>query len=330
MGDCAMVVPVLLNLIETYPNIKITVLTKQFFVPIFKTLPENVQIIPLKDKTDHKNLWGLIKLSKQLKKQKFKHVADLHNVLRTKIIRFYLKGIPAAVIDKGRKEKKALTREKNKVFKALTTSPERYVQVFEQLGFFVELNPEIKLKKQPLTTKIISLIGNSSLKMVGIAPFAAHDSKIYPEDLMETLISKLDKTHQYKILLFGGGKDETAKLNKLGLQYENVVCVAGKLNFKEEIKLISNLDLMLSMDSGNGHLAAMFGIPVITLWGSTHPYAGFAPYAQPEGNQFIPDLEKYPLLPTSVFGNKEVSGYEEVMRTIDPILVFSRITEILS
>lgn len=330
MGDCAMAVPVLLNLIKTYPDLKITVLTKEFFVPIFKTLPENVRVIPVKTKTDHKGLWGLFKLSKQLRKERFKQVADLHNVLRTKIIRFHLKGIPAAVIDKGRKEKKALTREKNKVFKALTTSPERYAKVFKQLGFPVELDAQIKLEKQKLTTKIISLIGNSSQKIIGIAPFAAHDSKIYPEDLMEDLIKKLDKTHQFKILLFGGGKEESTKLDKLALQYENLVCVAGKLNFKEEIKLISNLDLMLSMDSGNGHLAAMFGIPVITLWGSTHPFAGFAPFAQPKENQFIPDLEKYPLLPTSVFGNKEVSGYEEVMRSIDPQLVFMRITELLS
>ncbi|HBC05033.1 MAG TPA: ADP-heptose--LPS heptosyltransferase RfaF, partial [Aequorivita sp.] len=51
----------------------------------------------------------------------------------------------------------------------------------------------------------------------------------------------------------------------------------GKLTFEEELALISNLDLMLSMDSGNGHLAAMYGVPVVTLWGVTHPYAGFVP-----------------------------------------------------
>lgn len=324
-----MVVPVLIGLLKTYPELKITVVTKSFFVPIFKNLPKNVEIISAKTHTEHKGFLGLIKLGKSLKQNKIDQIADLHNVLRSKILRFYLSGIKTAIIDKGRKEKKALTRSKNKKFKALTSTPQRYVRVFEQLGYSFEIDETTHLDKLKLTTKIISLVGNSNLKLIGIAPYAAHDSKVYPEDLMEELIAKLDKTHQYKILLFGGGEKETAKLNKLALQYENLVSVAGKLTFEEEIKLISNLDLMVSMDSGNGHLAAMFGIPVITIWGSTHPYAGFAPFGQTSENQFIPDLEKYPLLPTSVFGNKEVSGYEGVMRTINPIDVIARIQEIL-
>ena len=60
----------------------------------------------------------------------------------------------------------------------------------------------------------------------------------------------------------------------------------------------------------------MLGIKVITLWGATHPYAGFIPYNQPLTNSLIPDLKEYPLLPTSVYGNKIVKGYEEAMRTI--------------
>src|SRR5699024_4436364 len=116
---------------------------------------------------------------------------------------------------------------------------------------------------------------------------------------------------------------------KLAAQYENVVAVAGKLNFIEEINLIAHLNLMIAMDSGNGHLAAMFDIPVITLWGATHPFAGFAPFGQPEENQLLPVLEKYPLLPTSVFGNKEVAGYEEVMSSISPKTVIKRVEEIL-
>ena len=58
--------------------------------------------------------------------------------------------------------------------------------------------------------------------------------------------------------------------------------IAGKLSFKEELELIRSLDVMVSMDSGNAHLAAMQDVKTITLWGVTHPYAGFAPFHQPE------------------------------------------------
>ena len=70
------------------------------------------------------------------------------------------------------------------------------------------------------------------------------------------------------------------------------------------------------MDSGNAHIAAMLGVKVITLWGATHPFAGFKPFNQPDDFCLTSDREKFPLLPTSIYGNKKVAGYEDVMRTI--------------
>ena len=67
------------------------------------------------------------------------------------------------------------------------------------------------------------------------------------------------------------------------------VLVAGKLSFSEELDTISNLDCMISMDSGNAHLAAMYGVKVITIWGVTHPFAGFAPFHQPKEYSLLPD-----------------------------------------
>ena len=87
---------------------------------------------------------------------------------------------------------------------------------------------------------------------------------------------------------------------------------------------------MLSMDSGNAHLAANYGVAVVTLWGATHPYAGFAPFNQPLENCLISDREKYPLLPTSVYGNIEVPGYKDAMRTITPKIAVDKIAQLLS
>ena len=70
------------------------------------------------------------------------------------------------------------------------------------------------------------------------------------------------------------------------------------------------------MDSGNAHIAAMLGVKVVTLWGATHPFAGFSPFNQPEQNALVSDRILFPKLPTSVYGNKKVEGYEDAMRTI--------------
>jgi ADP-heptose:LPS heptosyltransferase len=242
--------------------------------------------------------------------------------LRSKIIRnlFALSGKKTASVDKGRAEKKALTQPENKVFKQLPTMFERHVKVFEQLGFMVDLSSRsvgtLFPKKAVLSPEILTLIGTNHQKLIGIAPFAQYDSKVYPLDLMQQVIDKLALETTNTILLFGGGKKEIELLNSLSANKENVIVVAGKIKFQQELQLISNLDVMLSMDSGNAHIAAMLGVKVITLWGATHPYAGFSPFNQPMDNALVSDRNQFPKLPTSVYGNKKIAGYEEAMRTI--------------
>jgi ADP-heptose:LPS heptosyltransferase len=99
---------------------------------------------------------------------------------------------------------------------------------------------------------------------------------MYPFSKMKKVIEILSK--QYNVVLFGGGSEEVEVLKSLESSFVNVRSAAGKLRLEDELQLISNLDLMVSMDSGNAHLAAMLGIPVLSLWGVTHPFTGFAPF----------------------------------------------------
>ena len=322
MGDVAMTVPVIRALVEQSrsfgTNVKITVVSRPFFKPFFDGIP-NVEFFAVDVKKRHKGFFGLLKLYSDLKKMNIDAVADLHNVLRSQIIRtlFSFSGKKVAATDKGRAEKKALTRAENKVFQPLKTMVERHVETFKKLGFSVDLSLPNFPEKAFLSEEILSISGKKdNFKWIGIAPFAQYESKVYPLDLMQNVVDNLALKSNTKIFLFGGGKEETEKLNTLAKQRENIVVVAGKLKFNQELQLISNLDIMLSMDSGNAHIAAMLGIKVITLWGATHPFAGFAPFNQPLENCLTSDREKYPLLPTSVYGNKKVEGYEDVMRSI--------------
>lgn len=326
MGDVAMTVPVLRKVTATYPHLKITVLTRGFFAPIFRGIP-NVEIYEADLSGVHNGVLGLCRLAKELRELEINGVADLHNVLRTSIINsvFYFYGIPVKQIDKGRAEKKALTAESNKILIQLKSTHQRYADVFAELGYPVELKDPVFPEKLKLTSKVLEITGKNNLKWLGIAPFAQHEPKVYPLDLMEKVIDRVDREGETQIFLFGGGKSETEKLEALASKYTKAISVAGKLSFEEELVLISNLDAMLSMDSGNAHLAAMFGIPVITMWGATHPYTGFAAFNQPPENNILPDLDKYPKLPTSIYGNKISEGYQDVMRTISPERVVERI-----
>lgn len=330
MGDVAMTVPLIRALVQQYPQVKITVVSRALFKPFFEDIPR-VAFHAADTNGKHKGLLGIWRLYKELKVHHIFAVADLHNVLRSKLLTllFKLRGKKTATTNKARGEKKALTRAENKVFKQLTPVIQRHANVFKQLGFPVNIDKATFPEKAPLTPDILEITGDKKQPWIGIAPFAQHASKAYPKDLMQEVINKLAFDGNYKLLLFGGGKEETVQLEGFAKGHTNVEVIAGRLKLRQELRLMKHLDVMLSMDSGNGHMAAMLGVKVVTLWGATHPYSGFAPYNQPPENSIMADREKYPLLPTSIYGNKKIEGYENAMRTITPDSIVAKIKEIL-
>ncbi len=326
MGDVAMTVPVLRAFVKQYPNVKITIVSKPFFKPFFDRIP-NVDFFEVDLNERHKGFLGLFRLYSDLKKLNVDAFADLHQVLRTKIVRtlFILSGRKTASLDKMRAAKTALTRPENKIFKPLAKVFDNHAKVFSELGFPIDLTNPVFPPRQILDKSVLEITGEHSQKWIGVAPFAQHQAKVYPQDLMQETIDLLALNPDYKIFLFGGGLSETKVLNELAQNHQNVIVVAGRITFEQELQLISNLDLMLSMDSGNSHIAAMYGINTITLWGATHPFTGFSPFNQPLENALVSDRKQFPKLPTSVYGNKLVEGYEDAMRTITPESIIEKI-----
>lgn len=327
LGDVAMTVPVLRAFIQQFPNVKITVLTKAFFTPLFRDLPE-VEVFVADIKGPHKGVFGLWRLAKELKSLGFDAVADFHNVLRSNILKFFfffLSRIRVVQIDKGRAEKKALI--KGLKFQQLKSTHQRYADVLKKLGYPVDLsNPSFPIRAV-IDSEVSEYIGKDTRKWIGIAPFAAFKGKMYPIDLIEQVIDTLAKNN--KVLLFGAGKGEKRILDKLSKNKKAVINLAGRFTLNQELDIISNLDLMVSMDSANGHLAAMLGIKVLTLWGVTHPYAGFYPFNQDENNALLADRKQFPQIPTSVYGKKVPEGYDKVMRTISPNAVVLKAEQVL-
>ncbi|WP_028870609.1 glycosyltransferase family 9 protein [Psychroserpens burtonensis] len=320
MGDVAMTVPVLRAFSNQYPEVKLTVLTKPLFKPFFKSIP-NIEVIAADIKGKHKGIFGLYKLSKELKSRDVNAVADLHNVLRSKVLKLFIFGKPVVQIDKGRQEKKALVG--GQTFEQLKTTHQRYADVFKTLGFPLDLSQPIFPKKENLKEAFIKIIGKDSKPWVGIAPFAAFEGKMYPLDLMITVIEALSKEH--KVLLFGASNEEKKVLEDIANQFDNVINLAGQFSLNEELDMMSNLDIMLAMDSGNAHMAAMLGVKVITIWGVTHPYAGFLPFNHTIDSAILSDRKQYPKIPTSIYGNKLPEGYEKALRSIVPEQIISKI-----
>ncbi|MBT8273375.1 MAG: glycosyltransferase family 9 protein [Bacteroidia bacterium] len=324
MGDVAISVPVIRACVEQYPQLRISILTRSLFKPFFRGI-KNVTIIEADVKGRHKGMRGLWRLSKALKKDKPDAIADLHNVLRSNVLKAFLKIDPFVQIDKGRPERKALIN--GKAFQPITPIYQRYALVFEKLGYKIDLSSPKFPAKATINKKCKALLGDYN-SIIGIAPFAAFKGKAYPLDLMVQVIKEL--SNDSKILLFGGGDQEIDALSKLELELTNVISLAGKLSLDEEMDIISNLDVMVSMDSANAHIAAMLNVEVISIWGVTHPYAGFYPFNQNTNNALLADRNKFPRIPTSIYGNQYPEGYENAIATVSPQNIIDKVRELLS
>jgi ADP-heptose:LPS heptosyltransferase len=328
LGDIALCVPVFRALFKAHPELKITVVSRPFAQALFEEF-EQVNFFPVDFKGKHKGIRGIWQLFKELKALPHQAVIDLHAVLRTHLLKlFYLTAAPRFIqLQKGRKEKKALTRKTKKVLRPLTHTVYRYAAVFQKLGYTCD-PAEAPLPETPdLPVGLPETLQNSTKKWIGIAPFASHLGKMYPLDLMQQVVAYLQKEHQ--ILLFGAGPKEEAQFSVWEKAYPNVTAASTKLSLKSQLALIAQLDLMLAMDSANGHFAANAGVPVLTLWGLTHPYLGFAPFGNAQNKNLMSDSNKFPLIPTSVYGNVLPEGYEEAFRTIAPKTVLETVLEML-
>lgn len=329
LGDVAMTVPVIRCLYKTYPHLKITFVSRPLVAPLFQEF-ENFNFYPADLNGRHKGIKGLWTLFQELKTIPFSAVADLHSVLRTHLLNFFfrLHGYKIKSIDKGRSEKKALTRPKNKKFQPLTPTIYRYADVFRKLSFPISFDQHEFPEKKGLPKTLLPLHQSSEKKWIGMAPFAAHSGKMYPLDLMQQVINYLQKDHQ--IFLFGAGEKEKKRLEVWEKAYTNVYSVVGKIKLREQLHLMAYLDLMISMDSANGHMAANTGTKVLTLWGMTHPFCGFSPFNQPLDHGLTLDRSQYPLIPTSVYGNRLPDGYHDAFRSMDPKTVIEKTLELLN
>ncbi|MBN2662051.1 MAG: glycosyltransferase family 9 protein [Bacteroidales bacterium] len=300
LGDVAISVHVLTAFLEQNPDTEIILLTKPPFKQLFKNI-KKIKTFDVDLKNKHKSIKGLKKLCQEITSEyKIDFYADLHNVLRTKLISFFLpNNIKKTKIDKGRREKKQLTRRKNKKLQQLKHSAERYADVFRKLGFKLDLTIPTKKTIFAPSKNIAHILSLQSPK-IGIAPFAKHHSKTYPIDRIEKIIAELNKKHT--ILLFGGGKTEKEITEKLETKYQNVNSIIGKFSMSDEISLLNNCKAVLTMDSGNMHLASLTNTKIISIWGATHPFLGFSAFNKQNSTFIQKDIN---CRPCSVFGNKK-------------------------
>ena len=321
LGDVAMTVPVLRLVLEQNPSLRICMVSNRAYAPLFSNI-ERLTFVGADLKGAHRGIIGLLKLYRALHKAgPYRGIADLHSVLRSRLLAFLftISGTRSVRLNKGRAEKRKLTSRSHKELRQLPTAFERMQAVFTALGLSCHL---------PATTATFaSLATAKSNYTIGIAPFARHNEKAYPVSLLKELIAILHVDSRLTIQLVGGGGAEAMALAALEKEFAGVHSIAGRFSLAEELVLLGKLDLMISMDSANMHLASLCNVPVISIWGATHRYAGFMGWGQPDHHAVEVSLS---CRPCSVFGNKRCHrGDHACMQQIAPVAIAEKLYRVL-
>ena len=304
MGDVALASHVINSAIEQNPNAEFVVLTRDKF-NVFFGQSSRISFVNPDLYGKHKGFVGLLKLWFSLRKaHKFTAVLDLHNVLRSKVLRLLYRIVftPVYVIEKGRREKKALINKTD--FKQLPHATERYAKVFLNARLALEKNSWRKpVLSFDLNPKVAAFIGNSNNFKVGLAPFASTAQKAFPQSKLKELVSRLAE-YNVQMFVFGGGKTEEQQTEALRAISPKLVSLVGKLKMTHEIAAMQQMNVVFATDSSNMHLAGLVGTPVVSVWGGTHPYAGFSPINIQNKELMVQvPVSELPCRPCSVFGN---------------------------
>ena len=417
LGDVAMLAPVVREYAARHTDDELWVMSKPFHAPLFEGMAPNVHFLAKDPKKDYKGIRGLYRLFRELDAMHFDLVVDEHDVLRTKFLRklFRLHGYKVSHINKHRSLRRKITApEGKKELFRLPTAFENYAMALgEPLSEKAsseecrvkseEFSEELRVKREEfkLPFECMSSAWDSSLSTlhsslprvarIGIAPFAAHQGKIYPVERMERVIELLiERRPECRIILFGGGGKEREQMTVWAERYSNVELAStlseelrvkseesrealnasseklrvksekshaddiqsnGNLNFSltlnnssslstlnsslnsslytlhsslyYELQLMKDLDVMVSMDSGNMHMASLMGTRVVSIWGATHPWAGFLGWGQSEADC----VQRHDLKcrPCSIYGNKPCLRGDMECMNIEPSKVVEQL-----
>lgn len=316
LGDVAMTIPAIYSLAEQYPHLHIDVVTRPFFARLFINHPQNIEVHGIDINKEYKGIAGTFRLIRRLASLKPDYVADLHNVLRTWIIDQYfkLKGVKVVMVDK-------LRRQRDDVLKKGIPQPNfvtRYADVFASLGFPVRLAFDTLIDNK----EDVSIPIEINHPAIGVAPYARYYNKTYPLSRMREAVNLLT-AEGYNVYLFGGRGKEAEELTHWQASNDHCISLAGRFSLEDEISLMGKMDLMISMDSANQHMAALTGTKVLSIWGSTTPSCGFLGYHQTADNTLCLNLE---CQPCTVAGSPECPlGHLNCMNGITPEMLVEKV-----
>ncbi len=283
MGDVALTAPVVREFLEQYPKARVTFVTSRFYFPLLAGLPR-LTLVAADTRGAHRGIRGIFRLAKELKETvSYDFFLDLHHVTRSQLLGFFL-GLKTFRLQKGRLQKRAAIRRKNKIKVNLPHTIERYREVFARAGFSLKGGaPQLNistLKKSAVWEKYRTQKGKRI--DIGVAPLSAHTLKVWPAHRVRDLLLMIDNETAARFFMMGAPSErEVLEQYRSGLTESHNMAGVFENGLGDELSMMKDLDLMITMDSANMHIASLLQVPCVSIWGPTHPVTGFGPPGEP-------------------------------------------------
>ena len=318
MGDVIMSLFAVSALRKAYPGLRILIATKQKFAGFYREIPD-AEVLTLDGKGSLKSLFRLIG---QAAREGAGYVADIHNSLRSRIIRICmrLRGAKVALFRKNRR-KRASIKGRGLDIPPFRHNVLKFCDVFAELGFPVA-DPVPQRQRRPVP----EVFGRKKGRWIGYAPFASKAMKIYPEEKSRALVDLMSEEFD-RVFIFCGPGRELDFAMEMEKAHPNVTAVFGRTDIWGELALMSNLDAVVTMDSSSMHLASLAGVPLVSVWGATHPAAGFMGY----GYDIVKNCVQMdlPCRPCSIYGEGSCKyGDYRCFSGISPEMIMEKVASV--
>jgi ADP-heptose:LPS heptosyltransferase len=274
IGDIVLTTPVIRCLKEQVEEASVHFITKKQFEPVLRENPYIDKLWLLEN--------GIEQIAKELKNEQFDHIIDLHNNLRSSILKRKLK-LHSFSFNKLNRQKWLMVNFK------INRLPDKHivdrymetVSVFDVkndgkgLDYFLSDEDRIipaEIKKNLPDRYIVIVAG------------AQHDTKKVPAGKLAEICDLLS----LPVVICGGADDKEEANEVISLSSKrDILNLCGELKLNQSAALIERCDLVISNDTGLMHIAAAFKKKILSIWGNTIPDFGMYPYLPENGSRIF-------------------------------------------
>ncbi|MFW5751766.1 MAG: glycosyltransferase family 9 protein [bacterium] len=286
IGDIVLTTPVIRCLKQQVEGAEVHYLTKKQFVSLLDKNPYIDKLHLLED--------NLNELLLNLENENFDYIIDLHNNLRSSIVKRKLRIISFS-FNKLNLKKWLLVNFK------INRMPHLHIvdRYMETLKVFDVKNDNLGLDYFIPEDDIVDVSEISPALKKGyvvIVLGANHKTKQIPNEKIIEVANGLS----YPVILIGG-PDDTARGNEIASRCKNVYNVAGNYYFNQSASVMEQSEMVITPDTGMMHIAAALKKNIISVWGNTVPEFGMFPY-QPGENSEIFEVKGLSCRPCSKLG----------------------------